>query len=70
MTVFSIPVRQVINGAVEANLTRLVIIGRTQDGELYCAANTAADDHLSDIQAFLLALQDGDYDYEDGEGQG
>lgn len=70
MSVFSIPVHQVIHGAVEANLTRVVVIGRTEDGELYCAANTAAEDHLHDIQAFLMALQDGVYDYEDGEGQG
>jgi hypothetical protein len=67
MSEFSIPARTVLANAHAKELTSVIIIGRDDQGALFVAANGDPEEHLRDIQSFLMAMDAGEYDVEDGE---
>lgn len=49
-----IPPKQVLEGALEAELDTVLIIGKGQDGALYLASST---DHAGEVQLLMARAQ-------------
>lgn len=64
---FTLPARTVLEAAIKNRLVSVIVIGRTDKGELFVAANGDAEEHLRDIQTFLMAMDAGEYDVEDDD---
>tara|TARA_R110000822_G_scaffold1244_8_gene5586 strand:+ start:6467 stop:6697 length:231 start_codon:yes stop_codon:yes gene_type:complete len=59
-TSLDVPVDKVLNGALEAKLTDVVLVGNTEDGRVYVArsnAKIADSNFLLDIGKHILILE-------------
>lgn len=62
MTDMDIPVQRVLDGAAEAGLSRVFVIGRTEDGALFAASSSAdGRDNLWDMEQFKHRLLSGEF---------
>lgn len=61
----TLPAETVLKTAIAKRLTSVFIVGRDEHGALFVAANGEAEEHLRDIQTFLIAMDNGEYDVED-----
>lgn len=62
MPQINIDPQAVLDGAKEAQLQRVIVIGVTSSGKIYAAASTDSVLHIGDIKKFENQFEDGDFD--------